>query len=62
MTDSPHPPPKPVEGMQQHPGWFRVEPWNALLCGGAGAGMKEDGAAMAVRRRAEELQVCIVCV
>lgn len=57
VTDSIHPP-QLTEGVPEHPAWARVEPWNALLCGGAGAGTEEDSAAMAVRRRAQEkLQV-----
>lgn len=50
-----------AEGVPQRPGWIRVEPWNALLCGGTGAGTKEGRAAVAARRRAEELQVCTMC-
>ena len=61
VTDSPHPP-QLAQDMPRHPGWVRVEPWNALLCGGAGAGLEEDGAAVAARRLAEELQVCCTAV
>ena len=57
-TDARHP--QLIEDVpQQFPGWVRVEPWNALLCVGAGVGTGEGGGAVAARRRAEELQVCI---